>query len=71
MDMKIGEEGRVVIHSQVKTRLSLYKDEEALLHTADRPVVWFQMHKITKELESRLNKENTKQHKLDPSSICD
>jgi hypothetical protein len=30
----------VVIHSQVKTRLSLYKDEEALLHTADRPVVW-------------------------------
>jgi len=40
MDMKIGEEGRVVIHSQVKTRLSLYKDEEALLHTADRPVVW-------------------------------
>ena len=46
MDMKMGEEGRVVIHSQVKTRWSLYKDEEALLHTAEmfhhfqcRPVV--------------------------------
>jgi hypothetical protein len=46
MDMKIGEEARVVIHSQVKTQLSLYKDDKALLHTAEvfhhfqrRPVV--------------------------------
>ena len=84
MDMKMGEEGRVVIHSQVKTRWSLYKDEEALLHTAEvfhhfqcRPVVWIHLlvsnapnHKGS-WVKTESGKHKTKQCKLDPSSICD
>jgi hypothetical protein len=45
--MKIGEKGRVVIHSQYKTCLSLCKDgkvffihTEVLHHFQCRPVVW-------------------------------